>query len=146
MSALHTQNPPISPGNDDEGDINIVAHWVKLDVIRWMAGVAAGVFAGIVMLVFAMVLSASSGGDLWLPTKMLALPILGAHALEFGLQISVFVGTAATLILCGFLGAVYAHFTRTNRFLPLLGVGATWGIFSWIFLNNLLKQPTKLLY
>ncbi len=138
MSAQHPHNISSATANqNEEGDINLVSDWVKLDVVRWMAGFGGGVFSGVVMLVFAMVLSATSGGDLWLPTKMLALPILGASALEYGLGASVIVGTIATLLLCGFLGIVFAHFTRTNRFLPLVSVGATWGIFSWIFLNNL---------
>ncbi|NDD93156.1 hypothetical protein EBZ37_13890, partial [bacterium] len=28
-------------------------------------------------------------------------------------------------------------FTGTNSFAPLLGMGLTWGAFSWIFINNL---------
>jgi hypothetical protein len=136
MSSAH-QHSNSNEVIDSEGDINIVALWVKLDVIRWMAGFAAGVFSGAIALVASMVVTASTGGDLWMPLKVGALPFLGGHALEYGMGFSVYLGAAALLGLCGFLGILFAHFVRTNRFMPLFSVGATWGIFSWIFLNNL---------
>ena len=50
---------------------------------------------------------------------------------------SIVVGLVSFEMLCAFLGAVFAHFVFSNASGPLLGMGFTWGAFSWIFINNL---------
>jgi len=124
-----------------EKDSDIVAIWLKKDPKRWMAGVLAGAFAGLMALTFAAVLASLSGYELWFPIKAMALPILGNTATEMGLSgggfKSLLVGLLTFEFLACFWGALYAHFTGTNALPPLLGMGLTWGAFSWIFLNNL---------
>ncbi len=122
----------------EEGDINIVALWLKKDPTRWTAGALGGFTAGLVGLVVAMILSVMGGYEYLLPFKFPALPILGNEATALGMHMNAI--ALGFVVLSGisiFLGVIYAHFTSTNNFKALLGAGFTWGIFSWIFLFNL---------
>ncbi len=122
-------------------ETNIVEIWLRRDSVRWMAGALAGAFAGLVAMAFAMILAVAAGHELWFPIKVAALPILGNDATAVGLTLgSIVVGLAAHQLLCIFLGVVFAHFTGTNSLAPLLGVGLVWGIFGWIFINNLFSR------
>ena len=129
---------------ETEKDLDIVAPWLKFDSTRWMAGAAAGMFAGIVALVFGGILSKVGGMEALFPVKVMALPILGSSATELGVSggalLAVIVGLVTFEALCAFLGAVFAHFVFSNASGPLLGMGFTWGAFSWIFINNLFSQ------
>lgn len=129
---------------ETEKDIDLVGPWLKLDPTRWMAGALAGLFAGLVALVFGGILAKGAGMEMLFPVKLMALPFLGSSATQVGTSggaaTALAVGLAAFEALCAFLGAVFAHFTYTNASGPLLGMGFTWGAFSWIFLNNLFGQ------
>ncbi len=119
-------------------EINLVEIWLRKDTKRWVAGILSGVFAGLVAMVFAMVLSILAGKELWFPIKYSALPLLGNEALEIGLNIgSIATGLILHEVLCAVIGVIYAHFTGTNQSGPLLGVGLSFGAFTWIFINNL---------
>lgn len=124
-----------------EKDIDLVAPWLKMDPTRWLAGAMAGVFGGLVALGIAAIYCQMQGDEALFPVKLMALPFLGSTATEVGLgnttALPVAVGLIAFEALCAFLGAVFAHFTYTNAFGPLVGMGFTWGAFSWIFINNL---------
>ena len=124
-----------------EKDSDIVAIWLKKDPQRWIAGALAGAFAGLLALAFASALATFSGHEFWFATKIMALPILGSAATEVGLSGSglkaLVIGLIFFEIIAIFWGVLYAHFTGTNSFAPLLGMGLTWGAFSWILINNL---------
>lgn len=122
---------------DTEGDINLVEIWLRRDPTRWIAGALAGVFSGLVACAFGMLLALLFGSDVWYPAKALASPILGPEAMNFGIHAGIAVGLGVWAGLGAVLGAVYAHFTGTNSLPALLGVGLSWGAFSWVFLNNL---------
>ncbi len=119
-------------------ETNLVEIWLRKDPTRWIAGALSGIFAGLVAMAFAMFLAALSGYEIWFPIKFSALPLLGNEALEVGLHISsIATGLIFHEFLCAVIGIVYAHFTGTNQSGPLLGVGISFGAFSWIFINNL---------
>ncbi len=126
----------------NEGDREIVSIWLRKDRARWIAGALAGAFAGILALVFAMVLSRILGQELWFPVKLAALPFLGNGATALGMHLgAIGMGLVAHEIVCMVLGVAYAHFTGREASLPqLLGIGLTWGVFSWIFIQNLFVQ------
>lgn len=125
----------------------LVEMWLKKDPIRWVAGILAGGFAGAVMLGFAMVLSTVSGLELWYPVKLGASVLMGSSAMALGVSVKTLViGFVFMEALCGFLGFVYAHFTGTNHFTALLGMGVTWALFSWIFINNLFSHSFRVIY
>lgn len=128
-------------------DVNLVELWVRKDTTRWMAGAAAGLFAGLVYWAVGGIFAVSGGGEFWLPIKVAALPILGSAATATGVNMkSIGVGLVAHGSLCAFLGFIFAHFTRTNSLKPLLGMGFTWGAFSWIFINNLFTPSFRDVY
>jgi hypothetical protein len=122
--------------NTDQ-DINLVEIWLRRDPKRWLAGALAGVFSAFAACGFAMIISTLFGSDPWYPAKLLAIPFCGASAMNLGFGLSVLVGLGFWSVLGGFLGAVFAHFTGTNSLSALLGVGLSWGAFSWVFLHNL---------
>jgi hypothetical protein len=119
-------------------EVNLVELWLRKDPIRWIAGAAAGLLAGLVAMLFAVLLAALGGFEAWYPLKVPALPFLGMEALRIGPHFdAIFLGLFAFLLLALFLGIVYAHFSAVNYLPALLGVGVTWGLFSWIFIVNL---------
>lgn len=125
----------------------LVEMWLKKNPVRWVAGVLAGFFAGAVMLGFAMVLSSLGGLDFWYPVRIFATVILGPDAMAYGAgPQTLAVGFIFAEFLCGFLGFVYAHFTGNNHFPSLLGIGVTWALFSWIFINNLFSPSIRAIY
>ena len=122
-----------------EGDPNLVEMWVRKEPGRWVAGAVAGVFAAVLMLLFAMVVCSFGHMDVMAPLKVPAVPFLGAEAMRVGMHMgAIAVGLIALFTFTAFLGAVFAHFTYTNHLLSLIGMGFTWGVFAWIFLNNLM--------
>ncbi|MBC7692310.1 MAG: hypothetical protein H7222_11145 [Methylotenera sp.] len=125
----------------EEGDINLVSIWLKTDPVRWVAGAMAGIFAGAVTLVFAGLLASTHGMEFLFPAKIAAIPFMGNVATETGMHMGpIGLGILVHEVLCAVIGAVYAHFTGTNSFKPLLAAGLMWGIFSWVFICNLMSQ------
>lgn len=134
MNSAHAN----TPGTQDIEEVNLVALWLDFDRTRWVAGVLAGLFAGIVAIAVAMLLSVVGGGEVWFPVKLMATPILGAGATEYGFKLgALIVGFLFIEVLCAFWGFVYGHFVKTNSLGALLAMGLTWGIFGWIFIWNL---------
>lgn len=129
-----------------EKDLDIVAIWLRKDPSRWMAGALAGVVASVVLIIVGMILCKSAGMDMWYPVKVAALPFIGARALETQSMSGLFPGIFAIELFSVFWGVLFGHFTGTNKFFPLLGVGATWGIFTWIFWVNLYLQSFRDIY
>ena len=129
-----------------EKDLDIVAIWLRKDPSRWMAGALAGVVASVALIIVGMMLCKSAGMDMWYPVKVAALPFKGPMALETNSMSGVFPGIIAIEFFSVFWGVLFGHFTGTNKFFPLLGVGATWGIFTWIFWINLYLQSFRDIY
>ena len=125
----------------EDGDINLVALWLQFDLPRLIAGLLAGLFAGVVMAAFAGVLATLGGHEFLYPVKVAATPILGNSATAFGMNLGpIVLGFVVHETICAVLGMVYAHFTKTNQLLPLLGAGFMWGTFSWVFIQNLFSR------
>lgn len=129
-----------------ENDPDIVAIWLRRDPARWMAGALAGVVASVAMILVGMILCRAFGMDMWFPVKIAAIPFLGASAMEYTSTGGIFTGIIAIEIFSVFWGVLFGHFTGTNRFWPLFGVGLTWGAFTWIFWINLYLQSFRAIY
>lgn len=126
---------------NQENDMNLVALWLRKDPLRWLAGAMGGIFAGTLMLLFAMGLAYISGVEVWFPIKVAALPFLGSSATEIGLNpTSILYGLLFSEGLCLLLGVLFAHFTGTNNLKALAPMGLVWGVFTWIFICNLFTQ------
>ena len=127
------------PSAHDQGlpahDIDMIAHWVRLNPVRLIAGALGGVFSSWVALIFAMILLNVSGGEPTYAPKLLAAVLLGSEATEISAGMgTVVTGVVLLSVLCAFLGAVFSHFVYTNKFKPMLMMGLVWGTFSWIFI------------
>ncbi|OFZ53737.1 MAG: hypothetical protein A2428_04095 [Bdellovibrionales bacterium RIFOXYC1_FULL_54_43] len=120
---------------------DLVSNWLRRDAIRWRSGVFSGIFAGLISLGLAMLLSAFGGGDFWFPVKLAATPILGPVATDLAFRPGTLVlGFGLHEALSGFLGFLFSQFVRTNAPRPLLALGIVWGLFSWIFVWSLFLQ------
>lgn len=119
-------------------DLDLVEMWLRKDRTRWVAGVLAGALAAVVMMLVSMILSAALGNEFWFPVKVAALPFMGNTATAFGMHLgAILLGMAVYVTIGAFFGAIFSHFVFTNSMPALFGMGLTWGIFSWIFINNL---------
>lgn len=128
----------------DDNDANLVEHWLKADVTRWIVGAISGVLAAWIAFGFASVFAKAFGYEIFFAIKLMATPFLGEVATEYGVHLgALVVGGAFLSILGGFLGAVFAHFTFTNHVPSLLAMGAVWGTFSWIFIWNLFFRSIR---
>lgn len=136
-SGKNASQPLGGPVPQEEGEIDLVATWLKFDLPRTIAGAVAGIFAGMVAMVVAGLLAKSAGMEFWYPFKIPAAPFLHNGAMTYGMTSAIFVGVVVHSILCAILGMIFSHFVKTNQTLPLLGAGFMWGTFSWIFINNL---------
>lgn len=122
----------------EEGDFNLIELWLQFDLPRLISGLFAGLFAGVVMAIVAGICAVIGGQEFLYPVKVAALPILGNSATTLGFHIvPIALGLIVHETICAVLGMVYAHFTKTNKLLPLLGAGFMWGTFSWVFIQNL---------
>ncbi len=127
-------------------EYNLVEIWLRKDPVRWAAGALAGLFAGAVALLFAMIFASCVGMDFWFPAKLMGTILLGPSATEFAATQSIWVGVATFEAICLFFGFVFAHFTGTNSVSALLAMGLAWGAFSWVFLWNLFLQSFRTIF
>jgi hypothetical protein len=129
----------MNPMDDASLDVNVVEMWLRKDPVRWLAGAGAGLFAGLVTLAFAALVSMAAGGDdPWFPIKLMATIPAGSHATEFGFHVpSIMIGLMFFEFFALIWGVIYAHFVYTNSLPSLLAMGVVWGTFSWIFIWNL---------
>lgn len=128
-------------------DINLVELWLRRDSTRWVAGAFAGILAGAMAMVVAMIFSKAAGYEIWFPLKLMAAIPMGASATEVGTNMAAIItGLIVYGVLCVFLAMVYAHFTVTNLLSALLGMGLVWGIFSWIFIWNLFLPSFRVIF
>lgn len=128
-------------------EINLVEMWLKKDPVRWIAGVVAGKIAGLIAIGFGILASAICGKEIWTTLKAAAIPVLGADAMNLGFHlVPILTGLVVLMVIFSILGMVYAHFTSTNYMPALLGIGFTWGAFSWIFIQNLFGQSFRELF
>jgi hypothetical protein len=126
-----------------EIDYNIVALWTSVDVTRWIAGMIAGVIAACFATLVAGVLATSGGFEFLFPVKLLGTALLGREATAYGSASGLLAGVAVLGFITVFWGFVFGHFVRTNHFFSLLGMGVTWGLFSWVFVWNLFLHSVK---
>ncbi len=128
----------------DEDSFNITEIWLRKDPARWIAGAFAGILALLVMFAVTAIASKSAGHDLWILPKAFAVPFLGGMAMENGIHMqAIATGFVVFGLMSLLLGVVFAHMTGTNRIAPLIGMGLTWGAFSWIFINNLFSASFR---
>lgn len=127
--------------HNEEGDINLVEMWLKIDPTRWIAGALGGITAGWIAMIVAMVFSAAAGLELYFPIKAVAAAFLGSAATESGMHLgAILTGAIAHSVLAAILGVAYAHFSVTNLPKVLFGAGFVWGTFSWVFIFCLFSQ------
>lgn len=128
-------------------DVDLVAGWLVADKTRWAAGIAAGLFAGVVALGLAGVLAVSGGMEFWFPIKLMATPIVGSAATEYGFNVgSIVAGLIFVEALAAFWGFVYSHFVKTDSLGALLAMGVVWALFGWIFHWNLYFASFRTVY
>jgi hypothetical protein len=126
-----------------EIDYNIVALWTSIDVTRWIAGCIAGVVAACLATIVAGAFATSGGFEFLFPVKLLGTALLGRSATAYGSTSGLVAGAMVLGFISVFWGFVFGHFVRTNHFFSLLGMGVTWGLFSWVFTWNLFLHSVK---
>jgi hypothetical protein len=126
-----------------DNDINLVESWLTPDPTRWIAGIISGLIAAAVAIAVGMILSVAHGYEIWFPVKLLGTILVGPGATDFGSVPGLIAGLAVWGIGGAFWGFAYAQFTRTNSFAGLLGMGVTWGLFTWIFEWNLFMRSFR---
>lgn len=124
----------------EEGEMNLVAEWLRVDPVRWVAGATAGIFAGVMMLAVGMIFATAFGEEALYPFKVAAVPFLGAQATNLSNGSAIWVGLIVQSFFSGLWGVIFSHFVFTNKTVPLLGMGLVWGIFNWIFVHNLFMR------
>ena len=129
--------------NTVEGEYNLVAMLCKPRAKRFLAGIAAGAFAGILMLIFGMIYCTVKGIDVTAPFKIAGLPILGNAAMAYGSTQAIVVGLTSFFTLTSVLGISYAHVTGINNRKALIGMGITWALFAWVFITNLMMPSFR---
>jgi hypothetical protein len=130
--------------SSDDCDDDIVAKWLTCDPKRTIAGALAGITGCALMVGAAMIMCAQTGRDMWYPLKAPALPVLGPVAMELGTHVPhILVGALVWFGLLAVYGALFAQFTYAQKFSSLLMMGFTWGIFGWIFINNLFSASFR---
>ena len=142
----NTNMNPHSPdfAESQEGEMNLVAEWTRVDPIRWVSGILAGLLAGAVAMLVAGVIATWGGFEFWFPIKLMATPILGSTATEIGMNLGpIIVGLMVIEFLAVFWGVIYSHFVYSNNTGPLLAMGLVWGVYLWIFNWNLYFQSFK---
>jgi hypothetical protein len=137
---------PHSPNyaETQEGEMNLVVHWSRVDPTRWISGVLAGILAMAIAMVLAGIFSTAGGMGFLFPVKLMATPVLGSSATEFASGAgAVIVGAIVVGIIGAFWGFVYSHFVFTNSLSALLPMGLVWAVYLWIFNWNLYFQSFK---
>jgi hypothetical protein len=138
MNTTNTHN-----NSQAEIDYNIVALWTSIDVTRWIAGCIAGAFAACLATIVAGAFATSGGFEFLFPVKLLGTALLGREATAYGSTSGLVAGALVLGFITVFWGFVFGHFVRTNKFFNLLGMGVTWGLFSWVFVWNLFLHSVK---
>jgi hypothetical protein len=121
-------------------DAPIVEHWLKFHPQRFFLGGLSGILAAWGALIVGGLLCLFSEMDPFTPATVLGTILLGSKSMTIGSTTGLVAGLLVAALIGGFWGLVYAQMTYTNRFFPLLLVGLTWGIYSWIFTWNLFLQ------
>lgn len=127
-----------------EGEMNLVSQWSRIDPTRWISGILAGILGGGVLMVVAGLFASRGGFEFTFPIKLMATPFLGASATEIGQNMNaLIVGALFIEVIATFWGFVYSHFVFTNKVGSLAAMGVVWGIYLWIFNWNLYFQSFK---
>lgn len=143
MSLLKNRN--FNP-DSIEGEYNLVEMWTDIRAARLKAGVMAGIFAGVVTLIFGAIFCSIKGLDPTIPMRIMGLPYMGNLVMAYGNAQGLLVGLLSFFSMAIFLGVAYAHFTGVNNKKALFGMGLTWGAFGWIFITCLFMPANRNYY
>ncbi|MEK6578182.1 MAG: hypothetical protein AABZ55_03060 [Bdellovibrionota bacterium] len=122
-------------------EYNLTDQWIRKNPNRWIAGALGGLFAGTVMAVVAMLVSAKVGMQPTFPLKLVASVLLGAQATDYEAGAHfILLGLIAHEVLAMFIGIIFGHFVTAKTFVGNTAMGLVWGLFSWIFMWNLFFQ------
>lgn len=98
-------------------------------------GLRAGLFAGVVMLVVGMIISAASGAGFWTPLRLAAASVLGVDALIGGFGAAL-LGLALHLGAAAFFGVVFAALVDRDLAADrALLAGLVYGVGVWAFMT-----------
>lgn len=100
-----------------------------------IGGGIAGILAGIVMAMAAMVYAAANGSGFWLPVRTIAATWYGANALVGGAAVLI-VGMVTHLGNSAFWGAIFAALPPRRKSVPAALVGGlVWGVVVWALMS-----------
>lgn len=97
---------------------------------HWGAGAIAGLIAGIVMAMIAMVRAAAMGAGATTPVKEIAALVLGVQALIGGMG-TLMIGLVIHLVFSVVLGAIFAGLIGAMAPAKAFGFGIAYGITVW---------------
>ena len=148
-SSVNTSGHPSSssPVLSDENDLDLVKVWLQTDPLRWIAGILGGLVAAALACLVAGLLARAHGMEFLFPVKLMATPIVGSAATEYTAPFSsILAGAIFIAVIGAFWGLVFGHFVFATRLLPLLGMGFTWGAFTWVFIWNLMLPSFRTIH
>jgi hypothetical protein len=128
---------------EDGNDANLVALWLTVDKTRWAAGLVSGLIAGVFAMAVAGIVASAHGMEFLFPVKLFGTILLGSGATEYGNSAGVLAGAVIVAFITMLWGFVYGHFVRSSGPATWIGMGFTWGAFSWVFMWNLTLHSFK---
>ena len=143
MKALKDRN--FNP-DSIEGEYNLVQMWTDIRAARLKAGAMAGIFAGVMSIIFGSIFCVIKDLDPTIPMRIMGLPYIGNVAMTYGGSYGIVVGLISLFSIAIFLGVAYAHFTGVNNKKALFGMGLTWGVYGWIFITCLFMPANRNYY
>ena len=140
---MQTSNAGNMQNGMDGNDYNVVADWSSVDLVRWAAGIISGAIAGAFAMVVAGICAVTHGFQFSYPVKIFGTILLGYKATDYHSHSGFVAGFVVVGFITIFWGFVFGHFVRTNKIKNLIGMGFTWGAFSWVFMWNLMLHSFK---
>jgi hypothetical protein len=108
------------------------------------SGAIAGLVAGVVTALLGLVRGALAGDDLWVLTKMPAIPFLGDDARRSGFDlVPLLLGGAIHLAVSIGWGLLFGVLARGHRVATTIGLGALWGVVVWLVMFQVVLPITQ---
>lgn len=108
----------------------------RRDVARWLtAGAFFGMVAGVVFILFEMVVDSIRGGEFWMPLRMIGGIPIGEEAMEPGYSLGAAVGAGAAVHmgLSALFGATFAAFAWMLRGrAAIVAAASAFGLALWL--------------